>query len=104
MKNVLLELRNDVKEKELSINNLILKLNLQSMKDQIQMQLKSVSKTIHDRINGCQGEDDINDHETQLFEETILENFETRKRIENLRDEQFALRNEIYDMVCVLYN
>ena len=62
------------------------------------------------RQNGNLESDEIDQDELrrkaeELAQRTILENFELREMVNELRDENFHLRNEIYELVilCTIY-
>ena len=92
MQDHLQSLRSLIQDKENIIENLMLRYDLGIL---------SMDST---RTNGNLSPDEIQNEELRrkaeaLAQRTILENFELREMVNELRDENFHLRNEIYELV-----
>jgi len=79
------ELRSLLTDKENIIRNLMLRLDV----DEILAKDSTFDKT---------NESELCRKAETMAQRAILENFELRELISELRDENFSLRNEIYDM------
>merc|ERR1719461_1089158 len=91
MQDHLASLRSLIQDKENIIENLMLRYDL------------GIITQDSSRQNGNLGADEIEQTELRrkaeaLAQRTILENFELREMVNELRDENFHLRNEIYDL------
>ena len=92
MQDHLASLRSLIQDKENIIENLMLRYHL------------GIITQDPSRKNGNLGADEIEQTELRrkaeaLAQRTILENFDLREMVKELRDEKFHLRNEIYEMV-----
>ena len=92
MQDHLASLRSLIQDKENIIENLMLRYDLGIITQDTARQ-------------GNLSPDEIESEELRrkaeaLAQRTILENFELREMVNELRDENFHLRNEIYELVC----
>ena len=92
MQDHLASLRSLIQDKEYVIENLMLRFDLGILQEDPA------------RANSSLNGDEINQQELvrkaeALAQRTILENFELREMVNELRDENFHLRNEIYELV-----
>ena len=95
MQDHLASLRSLIQDKENIIENLMLRYDL------------GIISQDPNRQGGNLGPDEIEMEELRrkaeaLAQRTILENFELREMVNELRDENFHLRNEIYELVCII--
>ena len=87
------ELRSIIRDKENMIDNLMVRYDLGIL---LQDPSKPHGNLSADEIN----RKELNQKAEALAQRTILENFELREMVNDLRDENFHLRNEIYELVC----
>ena len=95
MQDHLASLRSLIQDKENIIENLMLRYDL------------GIITQDQNRTSGNLSPDEIEMEELRrkaeaLAQRTILENFELREMVNELRDENFHLRNEIYELVCII--
>ena len=86
--NELESLRSQIQDKENVIENLMLRYDYPA------------TATIGINQSPDEEMEDLRRRAEALAQRTVLENFELREMINEMRDENFHLKNEIYEMVC----
>ena len=92
MQDHLASLRSLIQDKEYIIENLMLRFDLGILQED---PTKTNNNLTSDEINHSE----LVRKAEALAQRTILENFELREMVNELRDENFHLRNEIYELV-----